>query len=278
MIQSLQGILTEVRSSLISFMPKVSPEAVAWAGIVLLLGRGAKKLVNMGFTRVLEERGSDEHAIKSAKKASSYTVYSLTFIVVLGIFGVPPSALSTVLGLVGLGVSFALKDMIANFISGIFLLVNRPFKIGDQIEVDGESGTIQDVKIRATEIKTYDGRKVIIPNSMLFSGKVTNMTAYEKRRFAVLVGVGYDDDIGRARDLAMEAMEESDEVADDPSPQVIVDELAGSSVNLKLRAWTRSQKADMVRASSEITEKVKEKYDAEGIDIPYPIRTVLMEE
>lgn len=249
-----------------------------WAAAVLVAAFILNKVIDRFIERAILKRGGDEHAAVTAKKASSYVVFSGAFVVVLGIFGVPVTALGTVVGLIGLGISFALKDVIANFISGLMILVNRPFKIGDQIQAQGMEGVVKDIRIRATDVRTFDGRRVIMPNSMLYNDIVINDTAYDKRRFSVIVGISYDDDIQTAKELAMETLEEAETVEQDPEPQVLVDELGDSSVNLKLRAWTSPQRADIVKSSSEITQLVKDKYDAEGIDIPYPIRTVYMEE
>ena len=261
-------------------LPSISldPWLFALAALVVVAGWAANKVSNVLIARSIRRRNGDKHVIKTSKRVSAYVIYSLTAVALLGVFGVPLSALGAMVGLIGLGLSFALKDMIANFISGLLIMINRPFKIGDQIEVSGEAGTVRDIKIRASEIKTYDGRKVIVPNSTLYSNTVINNTAYDERRYEVVVGVSYDDDVEQAKELAMETLEEAEMTEDDPEPQVLVDELGGSSVNLKLRGWTKPSKANMVKASSEVTQLVKDKYDDAGIDIPYPIRTVYMEE
>ena len=245
---------------------------------VILAGYVLNKVSNLIIGKSIQHRGGDLHAEKSAKRLSAYVIYPLTGIVVLGVFGVPLSALGTAVGLIGLGISFALQDIIANFISGILIMITRPFEIGDQIEAGGEEGTIKDISTRATEVKTYDGRKVIIPNSNLYSNQVINSTGYGNRRFNVIVGVSYDDDIKKAKELAEDVLNEADSVEKDPEPQVLVDELGGSSVNLKLRGWTDNRRSNIVSGASEVTQLVKEKYDEAGIDIPYPIRTVYMEE
>ncbi|MFT4892913.1 MAG: small conductance mechanosensitive channel [Candidatus Nanohaloarchaea archaeon] len=250
---------------------------VAVASLILIGGFVADQISNVLVDRAVKRRSGDEHSTKTAKKLTSYIIYPLTFVVILGVFGFPLSSLGAAVGLIGLGLSFALKDMISNFISGIFIMINRPFKIGDQIEVSGEAGTVRDIRIRATEIKTYDGRQVIVPNSTLYNGTVINNTAYDARRFDVIVGISYDDDIEKAKELAVETLEEAETVESDPEPMVLVDELGGSSVNIKLRGWTRPSKANMVKSASEVTQIVKEKYDKAGIDIPYPIRTVYMD-
>lgn len=256
----------------------VNVETFLLAAAVLLGGYLINKLSNVIIGKSVKHRGGDLHAERSAKRLSAYIIYPITGIAVLGVFGVPLSALGTAVGLIGLGISFALQDIIANFISGILIMITRPFEIGDQIEAGGEEGTIRDISTRATEIKTYDGRKVIMPNSQLYSNQVVNNTGYGNRRFNVIVGISYDDDIKKAKELAQEVLDEAESIEDEPEPQVLVDELGGSSVNLKLRGWTDNRRSNIVSGASEVTQLIKEKYDEAGIDIPYPIRTVYMEE
>ena len=244
----------------------------------LVAGYLVNKTSNAAIGEYIEHVGGDVHAKKSAKRLSGYIIYPLTFIALLGVFGVPLSALGAAVGLIGLGVSFALQDIIANFISGILIMITRPFEIGDQIEAGGEQGTIKDISTRATEIKTYDGRKVIMPNSQLYSNQVVNKTGYENRRFDVIVGIDYDDNIKEAKNIAEETLTDAENVEDNPKPQVLVDELGGSSVNLKLRGWTDNGRSSILTGASEVSQLIKERYDEAGIDIPYPIRTVHMEE
>lgn len=256
----------------------VSATDVGIAAAIIVLGYLVNKASNFAVQRAVNQRGGGEHAIKSAKRVTAYVIYPLTFVAVLAALGMPLSGLGAAVGLIGLGISFALKDMIANFLSGVLILINRPVKIGDQIWVSGEEGTLRDIKLRASEIKTYDGRKVIVPNSDLYSKVVINNTAYDERRFEVLVGIGYEEDLKQARELAFEALEEAEEVEEDPEPQVLVEELGESSVDLKLRGWTKPSRSNLVSASSEVTELVKQNLDEEGIDIPYPIRKIFMQE
>jgi small conductance mechanosensitive channel len=269
---------TGAEQNLASILPAVNPETIIFAAIILAGGYVVNKISNVLISKSVDHRGGDRHAKRSAKRLSAYIIYPLTIVAVLGVFGVPLSALGAAIGLIGLGLSFALQDIIANFISGILIMIGRPFEIGDQIEINGEEGTIQDIQTRATEMKTYDGRKVIIPNSQLYSNTVVNNTGYGNRRFNVIVGISYDDDIKKAKELSEEVLEEAESVESEPEPQVLVDELGGSSVNLKLRGWTDNRRANIVTGGSEVTQLVKEKFDEAGIDIPYPIRTVYMED
>lgn len=271
-------LLTQFSGSLNILGVTVTLNTIIWVIAASALGFVANKFSNYLIARSIKKKNGDEHAIATAKKISAYVIYSLTLVAIMGIFGLPLTSLGAAVGLIGLGVSFALKDMISNFISGLMILVNRPFKIGDQITVQGESGTVRDIRIRATDVKTYDGRKVIVPNSTLYNDTVINNTAYDERRFEVIVGIGYDDDIEKAKELAIETLEEAEGTDPEPKPQVLVEELGGSSVNLKLRGWTKPSKANMVQSASEVTQLIKEKYDEAGIDIPYPIRTVYMNE
>jgi len=270
-------VLQQINGTISAYGIEISTLTILLALGVLFLGYFGNKMSNILIERAVSRRDGYPHAAVAGKKLTAYLIYPLTVLGVLGVFGFPLSALGAAVGLIGLGVSFALKDMIANFFSGILILATRPFKVGDQIEVDNEQGTVQDIKIRATDVKTYDGRKVIVPNSKLYNDTVINNTAYDERRFDVIVGIGYEEDIEEAKELAEASLEESDTVESDPKPQVLVSELGGSSVNLKLRGWTKPSKASLVASSSEVTQKVKEKYDDNGIDIPYPIRTVFME-
>ena len=271
-------VLGQLNGTISAYGVEISTITLVIAGGLFLVGYFANKFSNLMVERAVKRRGGDPHAAVTGKKLTSYIIYPLTFVAVLGVFGFPLSALAGAVGLIGLGISFALKDMIANFFSGILILATRPFKVGDQIEVGGEAGTVKDIKIRATDVKTYDGRKVIVPNSKLYNDTVINNTAYDERRFEVIVGISYDDDIEKAKEKAMDALEDSEQVSDHQDPQVLISELGGSSVDLKLRGWTKPSKASLVAASSEVTQKVKEYYDDEDIDIPYPIRTVFMEE
>lgn len=272
MIENIPASLGDLTGISVSF----GWESVVIAALFIVGGVIVNKLSNVVIDRGVKRRGGDKHASHTAKRVSAYVIYSLTLVAVLGVFGVPLSALGTAVGLIGLGLSFALKDIIANFISGLMIMINRPFKIGDQIAASGEEGTVQDIQVRATTVRTYDGRMVIIPNSQLYSGTVINNTAYDLRRFEVIVGISYDDDVDTAKEAAREVLDNAETVESDPEPQVLVNELGGSSVNLKLRGWTSSVRSGLVQASSEVTQKVKARYDEEGIDIPYPIRTVYM--
>lgn len=192
--------------------------------------------------------------------------------------GMGASDLIQLLGVGSVAIGFAFRDILQNFLAGILLLLNEPFRIGDQIVAGDFEGTVEGVETRATTIKTYDGRRVIIPNGQLYTEAVVVNTAYDHRRFQYDFGIDYDDDVELAHDLLEKTLREVDGVVDDPEPEVFPWELGGSSVNLRARWWTDPAKSSLVEVRGRVIQSVKEKFDANGIDFPYPIRDVRITE
>ena len=169
MVMVEQVLLSIVPPDILKLIGPLEWEMFALASGVIALGWAVNKISDRMIDQAMERRGADEHVAKTARKISALIIYTIAFLLLLGVFGVPVTSIGAAVGLIGLGISFALKDLLSNFISGMFILINRPFKIGDQIEINGEEGTIRDIRIRATDIKTYDGRKMIVPNSTLYN-------------------------------------------------------------------------------------------------------------
>lgn len=264
--------------SIYSLLTAVTWEQLVLSTFLVVAGFVANQLSNRAIKRAAKKRGGDRHATRTAERFTGYIIYSITFLLVLGALGVPLSSIGAAVGLIGLGVSFALRDVIANFISGMFILINKPFRIGDQIEVDGYEGTVRDIQMRASRVEAYDGRMLIVPNSKLYNNIVVNNTDGRERRFEVLVGVSFESDIGEARDQAEKALRDAKNVRERPEPQVMVKELGDSSVELRLWGWTDPRNADQLEAASEVVELTKQRFDQEGIEIPFPIRTVISAE
>jgi uncharacterized membrane protein len=195
---------------------------------------------------------------------------------VIAVPGFTPGQLVSVLGISSVAIGFAFRDILQNFLAGILLLLSEPFRIGDQIVVDSFEGTVEDIQTRATFIKTYDGRRIVIPNGDLFTKSVTVNTAYETRRLQYDIGIGYGDDIGRARQIMLDTVRAMPDVLDDPAPDAIVVDLAGSSVNIRLRWWvTPPRQVDILDARDRVLERVKNALVAEGIDLPFPTQQIL---
>jgi small-conductance mechanosensitive channel len=174
------------------------------------------------------------------------------------------------LGISGVAVGFAFRDILQNFLAGILILLAEPFRIGDQIVVKNFEGTVQDIQTRATTIKTYDGRRIVIPNSELFTESVTVNTAFDSRRLQYDIGIGYGDDIDQAKQLILEAIASVDEVLKDPSPDALVVELAESTVNIRARWWIKPpRRADALESQDKVLTAIKKKLTANGIDLPF---------
>ena len=186
-----------------------------------------------------------------------------------------PGQLIQFLGIGSVAIGFAFHDILQNFLAGILLLLTEPFKIGDQIIVGDFEGTVENVETRATTIRTYDGRRVVIPNAELFTDSVIVNTAFPVRRTQYSVGIGYGDDIGEAMRLILEAIRGVDGVLEEPAPDVLVAELGGSSVNIRARWWTDSVRSNLLKIQSEVIAAIKERLLAHGIDLPFPTHQIL---
>ncbi len=180
------------------------------------------------------------------------------------------------LGIGGVAIGFAFRDILQNFLAGILILLTEPFQIEDQIVFKGYEGTVENIQTRATTIRTYDGRRVVIPNSELFTTSVIVNTAFEKRRLEYDVGIGYGDDIDRAKHLILEAIHSVGEVLSDPAPDVLTMELADSTVNIRARWWIQPpRRADALDMRDKVLTAIKNKLTANGIDLPFPTQQIL---
>lgn len=180
------------------------------------------------------------------------------------------------LGISGVAIGFAFRDILQNFLAGILILLTEPFQINDQIVFQDFEGTVENIQTRATKIRTYDGRQIVIPNSELFTNSVTVNTAFESRRLEYDVGIGYGDDIDQAKQLILEAIRSVGCVLKDPPPDALVVELAESSVNIRARWWIKPpRRADALNAQDQVLVAIKNKLTANGIDLPFPTRYIL---
>ncbi|MGE0225428.1 MAG: mechanosensitive ion channel family protein [Acetobacteraceae bacterium] len=182
-----------------------------------------------------------------------------------------------VLGIGGVAIGFAFRDILQNLLAGILLLLTQPFRLGDQIKAGDFEGTVEDIQIRATVIRTYDNRRAVIPNADLFSDKVLVNTSYERRRIAVRLGIGYGDDIARAKAAVLRAMDGIDGVLTEPKPAARVVALGDFAVQLDLFVWINPPRRD---EALEVTDRVLERAKAAlveaGIDLPFPTQQVLL--
>ncbi|MBD2048005.1 mechanosensitive ion channel family protein [Coleofasciculus sp. FACHB-64] len=180
------------------------------------------------------------------------------------------------LGISGVAIGFAFRDILQNFLAGILILLTEPFQIDDQIVFKDFEGTVENIQTRATTIRTYDGRRIVIPNSELFTNSVTVNTAFENRRLQYDVGIGYGDDIDQAKQLILEAIASVDGVLEDPAPDALVVDLADSTVNIRARWWVQPpRRADILDKQDQVLAAIKNKLTANGIDMPFPTQQIL---
>jgi len=186
-----------------------------------------------------------------------------------------PGDLVAGLGITSVAVGFAFKDILQNFFAGILILLRRPFRVGDQIRSTEFEGTVEEINVRSTRLKTYDGERVVIPNGDVYTNAIVVRTAYDRRRVRFTVGVGYPESLEEARATIMRAVTGAEGVMDDPGPWVYVSELAASSVNFTVYFWVESHQANVLRVSDRVATAIKLALDGAGIDIPYPHTVVL---
>ncbi|WP_248897549.1 mechanosensitive ion channel family protein [Haloplanus halobius] len=242
--------------------------------IVYLIGR---LVVIPLIDRVMDARGLEVHARKPLRKLALAIVVFIGIAVAFGFAGYGNflQSLATVAAAATLAIGFAMQDVIANFVAGVFIFTDKPFRIGDWIEWDGNSGIVEDISFRVTRVRTFDNELLTVPNSNLTDDVIKNPVAKKQLRLQVPFGIGYDDDIERANEIILEEAHAHPDLLDDPAPSVRLTELGDSSVVLKSRVWIDDpSRSDFVKARGEYVTAVKQRFDEEGIDIPYPNRTL----
>lgn len=240
------------------------------AAIIALIGYWLAKWVSRLVYRTLT-RSRVEHTLAGFLQNVTYAIAMvLVLITALATGGINPTSIYAVLGAAGLAVGLALKDSLSNIASGVMLIVLRPFRDGDHVLAAGQEGTVEEVRIFQTRLRTADNRMVVLPNSMVTTAPIVNFTAKPQRRIDIPVGVGYDDDLKQARAILLKIATDNPRVLKQPEPVVQVTQLAESSVNLTLFAWVST--ADFGDVKSELTEAVRTEIIGHGLNIPYPQR------
>jgi len=242
--------------------------------IILIVGRIASGIVRSITKKVMTKAKVDETITSFVGTMAYFVVMAFTVVAALSKFGIETASFVAILGAAAFAVGFALQGSLSNFASGVMILLFRPYKIGDFVEVAGVAGIVMDVHIFTTTIRTGDNIKIIVPNSKIYGDVIKNVTGYDTRRVDMVIGISYASPIGKAIDIAMDVMKSDPRVLADPEPQVVVAELADSSVNLALRPWVKT--TDYWGAKFDITRRIKEEFDTNGIEIPFPQRVVHM--
>lgn len=186
-----------------------------------------------------------------------------------------PGDLVAGLGITSVAIGFAFKDVLQNFFAGILILWRKPFVVGDQLKFREYEGTVEEINVRSTRLKTFDGERAVIPNGDIYTNSVLVKTAYDKRRVRFVVGIGYLDDIEKGRETIRGVLNNTEGVLPDPGPWIYVSELAASSVNFTVYFWVESNQANVLKVSDKVATGIKYALDKAGIDMPYPHSVVL---
>lgn len=274
-VLTYQSIVDSANGIFIGFVERI-PYFVASIVVILIfwfLSIVFKKVVY----KLLGSRSRHQNLVKVFQRVGGALIIFIGFMIamVVAVPGFTPAKLIGALGIGSVAIGFAFKDIFQNLLSGILLLLSEPFRIGDQI-VSGEyEGTVEDIKIRATTIKTYDGRQVVIPNSDLYTSALTVNTAYKQRRLQLAVGIGYADDIAEAKSEIRQALDRADSVSKQASPTIIAVNLGDSTIDLVVRWFIDDgTQANKVSSIDQVLIEIKTALDKAGIDMPFPVRTI----
>lgn len=242
--------------------------------LIFFIGKWLAGKLSRLITKLLEKNKVDVTLVNFLESIIYYTLLVVVMIAVAGQLGINTTSFLTIVGAAGLAIALALKDSLSNFASGVMLIMFRPFRVGDFVNTGGVSGTVVSIDLFNTRLNTPDNQKVIVPNSAITSNVITNVTANDTRRVDLVIGIGYDDDIKKAKEVLQKVLQEEDRVLDTPEANIAVSELADSSVNFVVRPWVKTSEYWNVYFG--LTEKIKIAFDKEGISIPYPQQDVHM--
>ncbi|PUE67732.1 mechanosensitive ion channel family protein [Arcobacter lacus] len=229
--------------------------------IVAILGKVLRRI-----------NGIDETLVKFLENIVYYALLTVVIIAALNKLGIATTSFLAILGAAGLAIGLALKDSLGNFASGVMIVIFKPFKVGDNVIASGVTGIVTEVTIFNTVFLTADNQKIIVPNSSITAGSITNVNANDTRRVDIIVGISYEDNIKHAKEVLANIINENSKVLKDKAVGINVTELADSSVNLTINVWVKS--SDFASTKAELLESIKTTFDEIGISIPYPKQEV----
>ncbi len=241
--------------------------------LIILIAMIIAKIVKINVRRILKEK-IPKATLNTIEKIVYYGIVSIGFLVALPYIGFSLSGLLVAGGIAGIVIGFASQTVVSNLISGLFLLIEKPIKIGDGISIGDVSGVVKDIRILSTTIRTWDGIYVRIPNEKVFSSNIYNYVAHVARRFEYKIGIRYSDDADKAIEIIKNLLDEHPLILKEPAPQIFVEELGDSSVNLSVRIWAPSNVWFSVK--TEMLWKIKVTLEKNGIEIPFPQRVIWM--
>ena len=247
------------------------PRVIA-AVVIFILGRVFARIIRNAVRRILKRSKVDDLLVSFVGSLTYMGVLAFVLIAALNQLGIQTTSFVAILGAAGLAIGLALQGSLSNFAAGVLMIIFRPFKNGDYIEGAGVAGLVEQIQIFTTELRTPDNKLVIIPNANLMGSNIINYSANQTRRIDMVFGIGYDDDLRKAKTILQEILASDERILKNPAPVIAVSELGDSSVNFVVRPWAATK--DYWDLYFHLMETVKIRFDEEGISIPYPQRDV----
>lgn len=244
--------------------------------LAYIVGKFIIGILSKSIKKLMDRSSMDETVKRFLNQIIGVTLTIVLWIVVLSTLGFNPESLLVVLGGASLAVGLALKDNLSNLAGGVSMLILKPFQVGDFIDGAGVTGTVEEIKIFHTSLKTPTNERILVPNGSLASSTIKNFSAFETRRLDMVFGIGYDDNIDKARSVLESIIKADSRILADPAPAILLSELADSSVNFTIRVWVKG--SDLWPTRFDFIENVKKEFDKNNISIPYPQRDVHIHE
>ena len=243
-----------------------------YAVLIIFVGRWVVKLLLKIIKSALEKTAVEETVRIFVANLLNTLLMVIIFIAAINQLGIETTSIIAMLGAAGLAIGLALQGSLANFAAGILIVMFRPYKVGDYIEAGSSGGTVLDIQIFSTVLKTPDNKVVVVPNATIMDSSIINYTGQETRRVDIIASCGYEDDIDKVKDILKDILDKDERILEEPEPRIAVSELADNSINFIVRPWVKS--SDVLSVKYSILEQIKKRFDAEGISIPYPQRDV----
>jgi small conductance mechanosensitive channel len=235
---------------------------------ILVIGRQVIKIVIKVISSALERSNTEDTVRIFVTNLLNTLLMIVVFIAAINQLGIETTSIIAVLGAAGLAIGLALQGSLANFAAGILIVIYRPYKVGDYIQADNHLGTVNDIQIFSTVLRTPDNKLVVVPNGSIMNGSIVNFSNQDTRRIDMVIGCSYEDDIDKVKAVLTDIVAKDDRVLSDPKTRIAVSELADSSVNFIVRPWVKNP--DYLDVMYSLTEEIKKRFDEEGISIPYP--------
>ncbi len=241
---------------------------------ILIIGRQVVKILIKVISTALERSNTEDTVRIFVTNLLNTLLMIVVFIAAINQLGIQTTSIIAVLGAAGLAIGLALQGSLSNFAAGILIVIYRPYKVGDYIQADNHLGTVDDIQIFSTVLKTPDNKLVVVPNGSIMNGSIVNFSNQDKRRVDIIASCSYEDDIDKVKSVLADILSKDDRILNEPKPRIAVSELADSSVNFIVRPWVKN--SDYLDVYYSLLEEIKKRFDQEGIAIPYPQTDVLI--